>query len=129
MVVTNMQCPSCGYEWRPRGKGKRCPSCRRVLGEMKYRKWEQAEAKLAKLLASRGWNLESTGGRKMIDVQAEQNGRKLFIDVKSGRSYHVRRQELKRLLKYWRKTSDVGFACEMDGKFYLLMVKDIPQRR
>lgn len=129
MVVTNIQCPSCGYEWRPRGKSKRCPSCHRVLGETKYRKWEQAEAKFAKLLASRGWNLESMGGRKMVDVQAERNGRKLFIDVKSGRSYHVRRQQLKRLLRYRSKTSDVGFACEMNEKFYLLMLKDIIQER
>ncbi len=96
------------------------------MGETKYRKWERAEAKLAKLFASRGWNLRPMGGRKIVDVHVERNGRKLFIDVKSGRSYHIRRSQLKRLLKYRNKTSDVGFACDMNGKFYLLMLGDIP---
>lgn len=126
MVVTSIRCTNCGYEWRPRGKSRKCPSCYRVLGETKYRKWERAEAKLAKLFASRGWNLRPMGGRKIVDVHVERNGRKLFIDVKSGRSYHIRRSQLKRLLKYRNKTSDVGFACDMNGKFYLLMLGDIP---
>jgi len=78
-----------------------------MLGETKVRKWKRAEKKLAELLALRGWRLEPT------------------IDVKSGHSYHIRRSQLEGLLKYHGKTSDVGFACEMDGKFYLFMLEDI----
>jgi hypothetical protein len=63
--------------------------------------------------------------REMIDTQAERNGRKLFIDVKSSCNYDVRRQQLKRLLRYRSKISDVGFACEMDAKFYLLVLKGV----
>jgi hypothetical protein len=125
MVVTNSICESCGYEWRSRGKSRVCPSCHRVLGETKIRNWEHAEAKLAKLLISRGWSLEPTGGRKVIDICAKRNGKKLFLDVKSGRSYHIRCSQLKYLLKHRGKVNDVGFACEMNGKFYLLMLKDV----
>ena len=125
MVVTHMECESCGYEWRPRGKSRICPSCHRVLGETKIRKWERVEAKLAKLLISRGWSLEPTGGRKTIDIRAKRNRKKLFLDVKSGRSYHIRRSQLKYLLKHRGKVNDVGFACEVNGKFYLLMLKDV----
>ena len=125
MVVTNIHCENCGYEWRPRGKPKRCPSCQAMLGETKARKWKRAEKKLAELLALRNWRLEPTGGQKIIDVHAKRAGRKLFIDVKSGHSYLIRRSQLEGLLKYHGKTSDVGFACEMDGKFYLFMLEDI----
>jgi len=96
-----------------------------MLGETKFRRWQQAELKLAKLLASRGWSIEPIGGRKKIDICAERNKKKLYIDVKSGRSYHIRQSQLRGLLNYRGKTSDVGFACEMNGKFYLLMLKDI----
>ena len=96
-----------------------------MLGETKARKWKRAERKLAKLLTLHGWRLEPTGGQKIIDVHAERAGRKLFIDVKSGHSYHIRQSQLEGLLKYHGKTSDVGFAFEMDGKFYLFMLEDI----
>ena len=125
MVVTIIRCQSCGYEWRPRGKSKRCPSCFRMLGETKTRKWERAGAKLAKLLASRGWNVKPVGGKKAIDVHAERNKRELFIDVKAGRNYLIRSSQLKNLLKYRSKTNDVGFACEMDRKFYLFTLKEV----
>jgi len=96
-----------------------------MLGETKARKWRRAEKKLAELLALRGWRLEPTSGQKIIDVHAKRAGRKLFIDVKSGHSYLIRRSQLEGLLKYHGKASDVGFACEMDGKFYLFMLEDI----
>ena len=126
MVVTIIHCDNCGYEWRPRKKRvKRCPSCLRILGETKTRKWQRAEMKLAKLLASRGWRLKPVGGQKVIDINANRAGRKLFIDVKTGHSYHIRRSQLEGLLKYRGKKSDVGFACEVDGKFYLFTLKEI----
>jgi len=96
-----------------------------MLGETKARKWERAGAKLAKLLASRGWSVEPVGEKKAIDVHAERNKRELFIDVKAGRSYLIRSSQLKKLLEYRSKTNDVGFACEMDGKFYLLTLKEV----
>jgi len=125
MVVTTIRCQSCGYEWKPRGESKRCPSCLRVLGETKTRKWERAEAKLAKLLAFRGWSVKPVGKKKAIDIQAGRDGEKLSIDVKSGHNYLIRSSQLKNLLEYWGKKNDVGFACEMDGKFYLLTLKEI----
>lgn len=125
MAVTTIRCQSCGYEWRPRGKSRRCPSCLRILGETKVREWERAEIKLEKLLSSRGWNVKPVGGRKAIDVCAERKGKKLLIDVKAGNNYLIRRSQLKNLLAYWDKRTDVGFACQMDEKFYLLMLKGI----
>ncbi len=125
MVVTTIRCQSCGYEWRPRRKSKRCPSCLRMLGETKTRKRERAAAKLAELLAFHGWKVEPSGAKKAIDIQAGKDGKKLFIDVKAGRNYFIRSSQLKNLLDYCGKTKDVGFACEMDGKFYLLMLKEI----
>ena len=125
MVVTSLHCESCGYGWRPRGKPKRCPSCQAMLGETKARKWKRAEKKLADLLASRGWRVESVGGQKILDVHAERAGKKLLIDVKSGHSYLVRSSQLKHLLECRGKKSEVGFAFEMDGKFYLFTLKDI----
>ncbi|GAG54656.1 unnamed protein product [marine sediment metagenome] len=96
-----------------------------MLGETKTRKWERAEAKLAKLLAFRGWSVKPVGKKKAIDIQAGRDGKKLFIDVKSGHNYLIRSSQLKNLLEYWGKKNDVGFACEMDGKFYLLTLKEI----
>ncbi|HDI13131.1 MAG: hypothetical protein DRN83_02115 [Hadesarchaea archaeon] len=124
MVVTK-RCNYCGYEWRPRGDGRRCPSCHRVLGETKVRAWEDAGLRLKKRLASHGWDVKSVGGVGAIDVSARKEGKRLLIDVKSGESYHIRRSQLKNLLAYRNRTTDVGFACEMDGKFYLLTLKEI----
>ena len=125
MIVTTIRCQSCGYEWRPRGKSKRCPSCLRVLGETKTRKWERSATKLAKLLAFRGWEVESGGAKKAIDIQAVRDKKKLFIDVKTGQDYLIRSSQLKNLLEYRSNKNDVGFACEMNEKFYLLMLKEI----
>ncbi len=125
MVVTTIRCQSCGYEWKPRGKSKRCPSCLRMLGETKARKWERSAAKLAELLAFRGWRVEPVNVKKAVDIQAGRDGKKLFIDVKTGHNYLIRSSQLKNLLDYRSKTNDVGFACEMDGKFYLLMLKEV----
>jgi len=96
-----------------------------MLGETKTRKWERAEAKIAKLLDSRGWSVEPIGGRKAIDIHAKKNRRRLFIDVKAGHNYFIRSSQLKKLLKHRGKKNEVGFACEMDGKFYLLMLKEV----
>ncbi len=123
-----IRCDNCGYEWRPRGgkKSKKCPSCNWTLGETKARKWRRAEKKFAELLALRGWRLGPIGGRKTLDIVAERNGRKLFVDVKAGLNYLLRPSQLKRLLEYHDEKTDVGFACEMNGKFYLFILKDIP---
>ena len=80
---------------------------------------------MADLLFLRGWRLEPVGGQRIIDVHAERFGKKLFIDVKSGHYFNIRGPQLKGLLKYRDKKSDVGFALEMDGKFYLFMLKDV----
>ena len=96
-----------------------------MLGETKTRKWEQSAAKLSKLLAFRGWKVEPGGVKKAIDIKAGRNGKKLFIDVKTGHNYLIRSSQLKNLLDYRSKKNDVGFACEMDGKFYLLMLKEV----
>jgi len=96
-----------------------------MLGETKARKWKRAEKKLADLLASRGWRVEGVGGQKIFDVHAERAGKKLLIDVKSGHSYLVRSSQLKHLLESRGKKSEVGFAFEMDEKFYLFTLKDI----
>ncbi len=124
MVVTK-RCNYCGYEWRPRGDGRRCPSCRRLLGETKVRAWERAGLRLKNRLASRGWEIRPVSGLGTIDVSAKKEGKKLLIDVKSGESYHIRGSQLKNLLAYRDRTTDVGFACEMDGKFYLLTLKEV----
>lgn len=73
--------------------------------------------------------MRSADGLGAIDVCAEKNGEKLFIDVKSGRTYHIRRSQIENLLKYRDEKSDVGFAFEVDGKFYLFTLKDILQSR
>lgn len=125
MVVTTLHCENCGYEWRPRGEPKRCPSCQSMLGETKARRWKRVEKRLADMLALRGWRLEPVEGQKAIDVHAEKAGRKLLVDVKSGHSFLVRGSQLRNLLKHQGRTSEVGFAFEMDGKFYLFTLKDI----
>jgi len=125
MVVTNMRCENCGYEWRPRGNPRRCPSCLSVLGETMARKRRRSEKKLGEQLVARGWHLEPSAARRTIDVQAEKEGRKLFIDVKSGRSYHIRRSQLEDLIKNRGEKSEVGFALEMDGRFYLFTLSDV----
>ena len=126
MDVTSLRCYNCGHEWRPK-KGKmpkRCPSCLCILGETKATKWKRAERKLAELLVSRGWRLESVGGRKIIDICAERKGKKLLIDVKYGQSYLIRRSQLEHLFKHKNKTTAVGFACEVNGKFYFLKLEE-----
>jgi|GEM_PF-1227970 len=125
MVVTNVHCENCGYEWRPRGTPKRCPSCLSLQGETKARKWKRTEKRLADLLAQRGWHQKSAGGQKRIDVHAERSGKKLFVEIKSGHSYHIRRSQLEDLIKYNKEKSEVGFALEMDEKFYLFTLKDV----
>lgn len=80
---------------------------------------------MAELLVFRGWRVEPVNVKKAIDIQAGRDGKKLFIDVKTGNNYLIRSSQLKNLLDYRSKTNDVGFACEMDGKFYLLMLKEV----
>ncbi len=64
-------------------------------------------------------------GQKKIGVNAEKAGKQLFIEVKSGHSYHIRRSQLDDLIKNRGDKSEVGFALEMDDKFYLFTLTDV----
>lgn len=124
MVVTNLHCDNCGYEWRPRGIPQRCPSCHSVLGETRARRWRLAEKRLAQLLVFRGWRPEFTKERP-VDVLVKKGGRKLFLDVKSGENYLIRGSQLEELLQHRRNGAEVGFALEKEGKFYLFQLVDV----
>lgn len=124
MVVTNLRCENCGYEWRPRGTPQRCPSCYSVLGETRARQWRRAGRRLAQLLASRGWHPVSTEERP-IDVLVQKGGKKLFLDVKSGKNYLIRGSQLEELLQRRKDGAEVGFALEKEGKFYLFQLMDV----
>ena len=69
--------------------------------------------------------MRDVGGRRAIDVHAEKAGKGLFVDVKAGRSYHIRGKQLNNLLKFRGNKKEVGFAYKMDGKFYLFTLKEI----
>jgi hypothetical protein len=124
MVVTNLHCENCGYEWRPRGIPRRCPSCHSLLGQTRARRWKLAERRLAQLLAARGWRPGLSQGRP-IDVLVEREGGRLFLDVKSGRDYLIRGSQLEELLQHRGDKAEVGFALEREGKFYLFKLVDV----
>ncbi|MEM4201659.1 MAG: hypothetical protein QW786_00410 [Candidatus Hadarchaeum sp.] len=124
MVVTSLHCENCGYEWRPRGVPRRCPSCRSQLGETRASQWRLAERRLAQLLAARGWSAVFPAG-KPIDVRVEKGGKKLYLDVKSGQDYLLRWSQLEELLQHRKGGAEVGFALERKGKFYLFKLVDV----
>ncbi|MGC8816307.1 MAG: hypothetical protein ACP5PX_00590 [Candidatus Hadarchaeum sp.] len=124
MVVTNLHCENCGYEWRPRGSPLRCPSCHSRLGETKARRWKLAGRRLTQLLASRGWRPGGPEGRP-IDVLVEREGKRLFLDVKSGENYLIRGTQLEELLRHRGGNAEVGLALERGGKFYLFKLVEV----
>ncbi|MGQ9788428.1 MAG: hypothetical protein ACUVQM_03860 [Candidatus Hadarchaeaceae archaeon] len=124
MIVTNLHCENCGYEWRPRGSPQRCPSCHSRLGETRARRWKFAERRLTQLLAARGWRPGQLKERP-VDVLVVKGGKKLFLDVKSGENYLIRGSQLKEMLRHRRGGAGVGFALEREGKFYLLQLVDV----
>ncbi|MBC7099835.1 hypothetical protein H5T52_12160 [Candidatus Bipolaricaulota bacterium] len=124
MVVTSLHCENCGYEWRPRGSPQRCPSCHSRLGETRARRSKLAGRRLAQLLAARGWRPGLYEGRP-VDVLVEREGKKLFLDVKSGQDYLIRGSQLEQLLQRRKGGAEVGFALERKGKFYLFQLMDV----